>query len=116
MNISAIVKKHLLDIDDDDESDIDWFMSKIELTDEYQSQVINPNDFDFGDLLHAIASDGDVDDEIECLKTAIRESAKELYQSVMLDLVADAQDEKDAHGDYLYELQQQAKIDREDLR
>ena len=111
MNINAIVKKHFLDIDDDDESDIDWFMSKIELTNEYQSDVINPNDFDFGELLHAIASDGDVDDEIECLKTAIRSCAQALYQSVMVDLVSDAQDEKDAHGDYLYELQKQARID-----
>ena len=111
MNINAIVKAHFLEMDDDDESEIDWFMNKIDQTSEYRQEVLNEIDFDFDDLLHAIASDGDVDAEIEEIKNQIRSNAKDLYQNTMIDLVQEAQDEKDAHGDHLYEVEKQRRVD-----
>ena len=115
MNINKIVESKWLDLDETDNAEVDAFILAISQTEEYGNEVINEIDFDMSELLYGIATcDDDYRDTyLEQFKTTIRENALTLHQNVMIDLAAQAQDAKDAHGDYLHDLQVQARIDNE---
>lgn len=115
MNINEIVKAKFMDLDTDDSAEVDKFILAISQTEEYGDEVINEIDFDMSELLHGIATcDDDYRDVyLEQFKTTIQENALTTYQNAMIDLAEQAQDAKDAHGDYLHDLQVQARIDNE---
>ena len=115
MNINEIVKSKWMDLDDTDNDEIDAFILSINQTEEYTNEVINEIDFDMGELLNGIATQDDDyrDTYLEQFQTTIRQNAMTVYQNVMIDLAEQAEDAKDAHGDYLHDLQVQARIDNE---
>ena len=115
MNINEIVKAKWLDLDDTDCAEVDAFILAIMETEEYSNDVINGMDFNVAEILHGLVTD-DPDYVQHCLKdfkSDIRSNALDVYQNAMLDLCEQAEDAKDAHGDYLHDLQVQARIDNE---
>jgi len=115
MSIHEIVKSKWTDLDVNNNCEVDAFIIAISQTDEYANDVKNAMDFDFDDLLHGIATDDEltVEDQIGFIREDIRKNAVDLYNNIMEDLAERAKEDEEIKGDYLYELQKQARIDNE---
>ena len=88
MSIHEIVKAKFISLDVTDNDEVDTFIRAISQTDEYSNDVVNAIDFDFDDLLHALATNdhGTVGTQIFKIKGDIRNNAINLYDNIIEDL------------------------------
>jgi len=86
MSINEIVH-NADDFDGRDDAATDAFILSITNTPEYEADVVNEIDFDFDDLLHAIATSDDksIKEQLSVIKDAIRENAVDLFCNIQKD-------------------------------